>query len=319
MAEPEDHNKEEKISSALPLISSNSAHHLDFPRETPICRRSPKKVRASSDMSEEISYATPVVEFTRIVPRDEVYGTPAVSSNSLSKFYKEAMADEDSGYGSPGMLVEHAGRPCKMGLEKLDIITELKHHEPALLNKITRELSDGDIVRFSCVCQEWRNIVKFSPMAALRKKCFLLETPKPTKDVKENYPKQPFLRDTVSAATPLGEVQRLGEPQASSTPAPRLSNHDKFRQASESLLADESLTKCAKDACQSPAKLLMNGQRAQCMRCGYDFCTNCRCEFHVSSVCPAFREKNSAKKKNSIGSGKSKRSLRRLARLESYP
>ncbi|XP_038051933.1 F-box only protein 43-like [Patiria miniata] len=271
------------------------------------------KVRTAS---EELSIPA-AKKFTRIVPRDEVDGTPVLSgAKSLGLMYSRAMAEEDSGYSSPGMFAE---RPCKVGRGTMDIVTELGHHEPALLDKILAEFSDEDIVRFSGVCLEWRRIAGRRKEITSRKRHFLQQKSKPRRRVKENYPLQTSQRATVSSSTPLGEVQRLGEPQASSTPASRPSNHDRFREASESLLADESLTKCAKADCQSPANLLMNGQRGQCTRCGYDFCTNCCCEFHVNSVCPVLREKNTAKKGNGVGSGKSKRSLRRIARLESHP
>ena len=90
-------------------------------------------------------------------------------------------------------------------------------------------------------------------------------------------------------------------------------------QATESLRADEFFTKCARGFCESPAKLIMNKQRAQCTRCRYDFCTNCRRQFHGGSVCEVFKVKNSAKKPHGVSSGKSKNSLRRISRLESFP
>ena len=81
-------------------------------------------------------------------------------------------------------------------------------------------------------------------------------------------------------------------------------------QVASTLKADEKLQKCPK--CRKPAKVLPVQDRGCCTNpdCEYDFCTKCSYRFHHSKDCVPIITKKT--KTNTIGTKKSKSSLKRL-------
>ncbi|XP_072029940.1 F-box only protein 43-like [Amphiura filiformis] len=233
-------------------------------------------------------------------------------------------SENDSGYQSDisSCTIGH-----RVGMGSFDLFTELTKVEPNLVRNIVQKVGDAteDLISISQVSPEWHSTLKtVTPKEATIVDRHQREQQQEQRIHKENYPKEKTEKRCVTEAeSPLTEVQEFGTPQLTSTPRvtakPESSdgNYHKYYEAGQKLFVDESLTKCARHGCQAPAKHLLNKQKGQCTsyHCQFEFCTNCRCEFHGGKPCKVFESKSRTKKPTGIGSKKSKGNLSRLGKL----
>ncbi|NWQ75067.1 FBX43 protein, partial [Columbina picui] len=214
----------------------------------------------------------------------------------------------------------------KMGLEKLDILTELKHRN---LKHILAIVLDALTVESLCsiwkVSKSWREIIVQDKSADKRRKLYI----KHLKEAAEEY-----LLNTEDAATRLNVLNRsaLRPVQAQArTPVvqtstsyteltPRRCNsvphstsrQDEYIKVAKTLFTDEALKPCPR--CQYPAKYQLVKKWGLCSRdeCGFEFCISCLHAFHGSKECTSLSAKRNNKKDALPGSAQSKRNLKRL-------
>ncbi|NXN42729.1 FBX43 protein, partial [Rhinoptilus africanus] len=214
----------------------------------------------------------------------------------------------------------------KMGLEKLDILTELKYRN---LTHVLAIVLDALTVESLCsiwkVSKNWREIIVQDKSADKRRKLYI-------KQLKEEAGE--YLLKAEDAATRLNvlnrsalrPVQSQARTSAVQTPAsytelaPRRCSsvpHSTCRQeeyikVAKTLFTDEALKPCPR--CQYPAKYQLVKKRGLCIReaCAFEFCILCLHAFHGSKECNSLSVKCKNKKDAPPGSAQSKRNLKRL-------
>ncbi|NWU50642.1 FBX43 protein, partial [Dromas ardeola] len=214
----------------------------------------------------------------------------------------------------------------KMGLEKLDILTELKYRN---LTHVLAIVLDALTVESLCsiwkVSKNWREIIVQDKSADKRRKLYI-------KQLKEEAGE--YLLKAEDAATRLNvlnrsalrPVQAQARTSAVQTPdsytelAPRRCSsvpHSACRQeeyvkVAKTLFTDEALKPCPR--CQYPAKYQLVKKRGLCSReaCAFEFCILCLHAFHGSKECNSLSAKWKNKKDAPPGSAQSKRNLKRL-------
>ncbi|KFV50750.1 F-box only protein 43 [Tyto alba] len=213
----------------------------------------------------------------------------------------------------------------KMGLEKLDILTELKHRN---LKHVLAIVLDALTVESLCsiwkVSKSWREIIVQDKSADMRRKLYI-------KHLKEagdyflkaedaatrlNVLNRSALRPVqAQARTPVVQTPPLHTeltPRRCSSVPHSTSRQEEYIKVAKSLFTDEALKPCPR--CQYPAKYQLVKKRGLCSReaCAFEFCILCLHAFHGSKECNSL----SAKRKNKIdappGSTQSKRNLKRL-------
>uniref|UniRef100_A0A8D2NQ28 F-box only protein 43 n=1 Tax=Zosterops lateralis melanops TaxID=1220523 RepID=A0A8D2NQ28_ZOSLA len=209
----------------------------------------------------------------------------------------------------------------KMGLEKLDILTELKDRN---LKHVLAIVLDALTVESLCsiwkVSRSWREIIVQDRSADKRRNLY-------TKQLKEEY-----LLKAEDAATRLNILNRsalrLVQAQARTpilqTPHTELtprrcssvphsaSRQEEYMKVAKTLFTDEALKPCPR--CQYPAKYQLVKKRGLCSReaCAFEFCILCLHAFHGSKECNSLSAKRKNKKDAPPGSAQSKRNLKRL-------
>ncbi|XP_035402023.2 F-box only protein 43 [Cygnus atratus] len=213
----------------------------------------------------------------------------------------------------------------KMGLEKLDILTELKYRN---LKHVLAIVLDALTVESLCsiwkVSKNWREIIVQDKSADRRRKSYI-------KQLKEEAGE--YLLKAEDAATRLNVLNRsaLRPVQAQArTPVqtppshieltprrcnsvPQLtSRQEEYVKAARTLFTDEALKPCPR--CQYPAKYQLVKKRGLCSReaCAFEFCILCLHSFHGSKECNSLSAKRKNKEDAPPGSAQSKRNLKRL-------
>ncbi|NXE33788.1 FBX43 protein, partial [Ptilorrhoa leucosticta] len=214
----------------------------------------------------------------------------------------------------------------KMGLEKLDILTELKDRN---LKHVLAIVLDALTVESLCsiwkVSKSWREIIVQDRSADKRRKLY-------TKQLKEAA--REYLLKAEDAATRLNILNRsalrpvqaqartpiLQTPPSYTELTPRrcssvphsASRQEEYMKVAKTLFTDEALKPCPR--CQYPAKYQLVKKRGLCSReaCAFEFCILCLHAFHGSKECNSLSAKRKNKKDAPPGSAQSKRNLKRL-------
>ncbi|NWW15501.1 FBX43 protein, partial [Falcunculus frontatus] len=214
----------------------------------------------------------------------------------------------------------------KMGLEKLDILTELKDRN---LKHVLAIVLDALTVESLCsiwkVSKSWREIIVQDRSADKRRKLY-------TKQLKEVA--REYLLKAEDAATRLNILNRsalrpvqaqartpiLQTPPSYTELTPRrcssvphsASRQEEYMKVAKTLFTDEALKPCPR--CQYPAKYQLVKKRGLCSReaCAFEFCILCLHAFHGSKECNSLSAKRKNKRDAPPGSAQSKRNLKRL-------
>ncbi|NXO30536.1 FBX43 protein, partial [Cisticola juncidis] len=212
----------------------------------------------------------------------------------------------------------------KMGLEKLDILTELKDRN---LKHVLAIVLDALTVESLCsiwkVSKSWREIIVQDGSADERRNLY-------TKQLKEAD--REYLLKAEDAATRLNIFNRsalrpvqaqartpvLQTPHTELTPRKcssvphSASRQEEYMKVAKTLFTDEALKPCPR--CQYPAKYQLVKKRGLCSReaCAFEFCILCLHAFHGSKECNSLSAKRKNKKDAPPGSAQSKRNLKRL-------
>ncbi|XP_021242360.1 F-box only protein 43 [Numida meleagris] len=214
----------------------------------------------------------------------------------------------------------------KMGLEKLDILTELKYRN---LKHVLAIVLDASTVESLCsiwkVSKNWREIIVQDKSADRRRKLYI-------KQLKEEA--EEYLLKAEDAATRLNVINRsalrpvqaqartpvLQTPPSYTELTPRRCNsvpqstsrREEYIKVAKTLFTDEALKPCPR--CQYPAKYQLVKKWGLCSReaCAFEFCILCLHAFHGSKECNSLSAKQKNKKDAPPGSAQSKRNLKRL-------
>ncbi|KPP71897.1 F-box only protein 43-like [Scleropages formosus] len=214
----------------------------------------------------------------------------------------------------------------KMGLEKLDILAELKSRSLRhILGKILNFLSSEDLYRFGQVSKIWNEIISQDKLTYQRRRSYLKELKMalelggtiyiPDADSRLNalsrsalrsvqpQSRTPIICTSVSGNSSAKEMKKITHLD---------SKRDKFLEVAKTLFHDECLRPCPR--CQHPAKCHSVRREGVCSQedCAYQFCTACLCAYHGSKECASGSAKRRSRKEVLPGSTQSKRNLRRL-------
>uniref|UniRef100_A0A8C5SUY1 F-box only protein 43 n=1 Tax=Laticauda laticaudata TaxID=8630 RepID=A0A8C5SUY1_LATLA len=214
----------------------------------------------------------------------------------------------------------------KMGIEKLDILTELKDRD---LKHILATILDILTVESLCsmwkVSKNWREIVVHDKHANRRRKLYIKQLRVDAKGCLLNmenaagkfmvtrYALRPIQAQAKSVV--LQMHSSCNEPLTATQHSPNLQSRSKqeaYIKVAQTLFSDEALKPCPR--CQCPAKYQSLKKRGFCSRedCAFDFCVLCLCAFHGSRDCSSLSSMRQNKKDALPGSAKSKRNLKRL-------
>ncbi|KAM7382429.1 hypothetical protein PAMP_002157 [Pampus punctatissimus] len=216
----------------------------------------------------------------------------------------------------------------KMGLGKVDILTELKKRNLRhILAVIHSHLTDECIYRCGQVCKSWNEIIQQDKQARFRRRIHLSEVEAahelggsarvPDAENRLTVLKRSALKTvqaqsrTSSYCTPQSGNSTLTPLQHSALRSGS-SKREKFLEVAKTLFNDECLKPCPR--CQHPARCHSVKGEGVCSSadCGFQFCTACLCAFHGARECGS--QSFSRRKKDILlpGSAQSKRNVRRL-------
>ncbi|XP_061574177.1 F-box only protein 43 [Cololabis saira] len=258
----------------------------------------------------------------------------AGQSQSLKEELKStaALAKTPVIFGTTMPLAGLIGR--KMGLGKVDILTELKKRNLRhILAVIFSKLDSESLYRCTWVCKGWNEIIQQDKQASSRRRSHLrkveaaveLGAAVPSSDAETRVAllKRSALKTvqaqsrTSSYCTPQSANDVLTPLQHSAVRSGgsgggSSSKRDKFLEVAKTLFNDECLKACPR--CQHPARCHSVRGEGVCSRedCGFQFCTSCLCAFHGSRECGS--QSVGRRKKDDLlpGSARSKRNVRRL-------
>nr|XP_046188863.1 F-box only protein 43-like [Oncorhynchus gorbuscha]XP_046188864.1 F-box only protein 43-like [Oncorhynchus gorbuscha] len=215
----------------------------------------------------------------------------------------------------------------KMGLGKVDILTELKKKNLRhILAKILNQLSSEDVYRVGQVSRSWDEIIVQNKMSSRRRRRYLTDVKAslelgsavhvPDAETRLTLPSRSVLK-SVQAQSRTPSTSIRGTPQSgtgTSTPVQHnsASKQDLFIQVAKTLFTDECLKPCPR--CRHPARCHSVKMEAVCssVDCGFRFCTGCLCAFHGSRECASLSAKRRSRTDVLPGSARSKRNVRRL-------
>uniref|UniRef100_A0A4W6EYX4 F-box protein 43 n=1 Tax=Lates calcarifer TaxID=8187 RepID=A0A4W6EYX4_LATCA len=247
---------------------------------------------------------TPALQLVHAMCQQMSFG----QSPSLMEQLKStaALAETPLAFRTTMPLAGLIGR--KMGLGKVDILTELKKRNLRhILAVIFSHLTSDSIYRCGQVSKSWNGIIQQDKQASFRRRNHLSE---------------------VKAALELGAAVHVPDAETRLTLLKRSAlktvqthSHKTFTlfhisfspfQVAKTLFNDECLKPCPR--CQHPARCHSVKGEGVCSRadCGFQFCTSCLCAFHGSRECGS---QSVGRRKNDIllpGSAQSKRNVRRL-------
>uniref|UniRef100_A0A8C3WQM0 F-box only protein 43 n=1 Tax=Catagonus wagneri TaxID=51154 RepID=A0A8C3WQM0_9CETA len=220
----------------------------------------------------------------------------------------------------------------KMGIEKLDILTELKYRNLRhILAMVLDSLTAESLCSVWKVSRNWREIIVQDKRANQRRKFHITRLKADSegavlnvedaatrlhllnraalRSVQAQARTPGFQKEQVSTFSPWGEVLT---PVASSSVTHLNSKQEEYVKVAKTLFIDEALKPCPR--CQSPAKYQPYKKRGLCSRtaCGFDFCVLCLCAYHGSEECSRGAAKPRNRKDALPGSAQSKRNLKRL-------
>uniref|UniRef100_A0A452S5S5 F-box only protein 43 n=1 Tax=Ursus americanus TaxID=9643 RepID=A0A452S5S5_URSAM len=220
----------------------------------------------------------------------------------------------------------------KMGIEKLDILTELKYRNlKHILAMVLDSLTAESLCSVWKVSRNWREIIVQDKKANRRRKFYVSQLKADSegailnvedaatrlhllnrsalRSVQAQARIPGFQKGEVATSSPWGEVLT---PVASSSVTPLSSKQEEYVKVAKTLFIDEALKPCPR--CQSPAKYQPYKKRGLCSRpaCGFDFCVLCLCAYHGSEECSRGAAKPRNRKDALPGSAQSKRNLKRL-------
>ncbi|XP_044063079.1 F-box only protein 43 [Siniperca chuatsi] len=217
----------------------------------------------------------------------------------------------------------------KMGLGKVDILTELKKRNLRhILALILGHLTPEVIYRCGQVCKSWNEIIQQDKRASFKRRSHLSEVEAalelsgsvhvPDAETRLTLLKRSALKmvqaqsRTSSYCTPQSGNSTLTPLQHSTLHSGSRGKRDKFLEVAKTLFNDECLKPCPR--CQHPARCHSVKGEGVCSRadCGFQFCTACLCAFHGSRECGS--QSVGRRKKDILlpGSAQSKRNVRRL-------
>ncbi|XP_037392969.1 F-box only protein 43 [Pygocentrus nattereri] len=245
-------------------------------------------------------------------------------NNSLEKLLRVSTLDEPIRTTLP--LSGLIGR--KMGLGKLDILTELSkrnlHH---LLAVILKLLSPQDIYICGQVSHSWDVIILQDKKACRRRKMYEKEMKValemgsaahvPDAETRLNLACRSALSSVQAQAKTPSSLTRTPAARWPHTPLQHLTPHSstkrqEFLQVAKTLFSDECLKQCPR--CQHPARCHAVRGEGICSwsDCLFHFCTSCLCSYHGSKDCAHLSTKRRSRKDVLPGSAQSKRNVRRL-------
>ncbi|KAM6171786.1 F-box only protein 43 [Erethizon dorsatum] len=220
----------------------------------------------------------------------------------------------------------------KMGIEQLDILSELKYRNlKHILAVVLDSLTAESLYSVWNVSRNWREIVVQDKRANRRRKCYITQLKADSEGAVLNVEdaatrlhllNRSALRSVqAQARTPSSQKEQVptlspwGEvltPVASSALTHLSSKQEEYIKVAKTLFIDEALKPCPR--CQSPAKYQPYKKRGLCSRtaCGFDFCVLCLCAYHGSEECSKGTAKPRNRKDALPGSAQSKRNLKRL-------
>ncbi|KFV65530.1 F-box only protein 43 [Dryobates pubescens] len=214
----------------------------------------------------------------------------------------------------------------KMGLEKLDILTELKYRN---LKHVLAIVLDALTVESLCsiwkVSKNWREIIVQDKSANERRKLYIKHLREAAGEsflkaedaaTRLHVLNRSALRPVqAQARTPLAQMPPSHievTPRRCSSVPHSTSRREAYLKVAKTLFTDEALKPCPR--CQYPAKYQLVKKRGQCSRdvCAFEFCILCLQAFHGSKECSSLSAKQKNKKDAPPGSAQSKRNLKRL-------
>ncbi|XP_015668805.1 F-box only protein 43 [Protobothrops mucrosquamatus] len=214
----------------------------------------------------------------------------------------------------------------KMGIEKLDILTELKDRDlKHILAMILDILNVESLYSVWKVSRNWREIVVHDKHANRRRKLYIKQLRVDakgclldTENAASKFMVTRFALRPVQAQAKSVVLQMHSSCKESLTPIQRSPNfqsrskQEAYIKVAQTLFSDEALKPCPR--CQCPAKYQSLKKRGLCSRedCAFDFCVLCLCAFHGSRDCSSLSSMRQSKKEALPGSAKSKRNLKRL-------
>nr|XP_056710743.1 F-box only protein 43 [Euleptes europaea] len=214
----------------------------------------------------------------------------------------------------------------KMGLEKLDILTELRERDlKHVLGMILGAMTVEGLCSMWEVSKNWREIVVQDKHANQRRKLYIKQLRTEAKicvpdaeDAATRLMMARFALRPVQAQAKSTVLQmqsswiELLTPEGCSPLHQSASKQEAYVKVAKTLLSDEALKPCPR--CQCPAKYQPLKKRGLCSRedCAFDFCISCLCAFHGSKDCYSSSAKWQTRKDALPGSAKSKRNLKRL-------
>ncbi|KAJ8273249.1 hypothetical protein GJAV_G00099400 [Gymnothorax javanicus] len=214
----------------------------------------------------------------------------------------------------------------KMGLDKLDILSELKKRNLRhILAMILNFLSSEDIYRFGQVSCLWDEIILQDKMSNRRRRSYLKDLKMALELGGAAHVPDAETRLNLQCRSALRSVQAQSKTPIVCTPTPgnstvtsvqhtarSASKRDEFLQVAKTLFSDECLKPCPR--CQHPARCHSVKREGICTSedCCFQFCTSCLCAYHGSRECGSWSAKRRSKKEVLPGSAQSKRNLRRL-------
>uniref|UniRef100_A0A3B5AEY1 F-box protein 43 n=1 Tax=Stegastes partitus TaxID=144197 RepID=A0A3B5AEY1_9TELE len=194
----------------------------------------------------------------------------------------------------------------KMGLGKVDILTELKKRNLRhILAVILDNLNSESVYRCGQVCKSWNQIIQQDKRARLRRRNHLSEVEAALEHGGAVHVSDAETRVALLQRSALKTVQ--AQSRTSSYCTPQFGSR-----VAKTLFNDECLKPCPR--CQNPARCHSVKREGVCSRadCGFQFCTSCLCAFHSSRECGS---QSAGRRKKDIllpGSAQSKRNVRRL-------
>uniref|UniRef100_UPI0037E7B934 F-box only protein 43 n=1 Tax=Semicossyphus pulcher TaxID=241346 RepID=UPI0037E7B934 len=219
----------------------------------------------------------------------------------------------------------------KMGLGKVDILTELKKRNLwHILAVILSHLSSESIYRCGQVCKSWNEIIQQDKQSSFKRGNHLSKVEAaielggavyvPDAETRLTLIKRSALKTvqaqsrTSSFCTPQSGISTLTPLQHSALKSggSSSSKREKFLEVAKTLFNDECLKPCPR--CQHPARCHSVKGEGVCSSpdCGFQFCTACLYAFHGSKECDI--QSVGRRKKDILlpGSAQSKRNVRRL-------
>ncbi|KAL1258502.1 hypothetical protein QQF64_009079 [Cirrhinus molitorella] len=235
------------------------------------------------------------------------------------------VSEEDGPVGTSLPLSGLIGR--KMGLDKVDVISELRMRNLRhVLAVIMSLLSAADLYRFGQVSEDWNDVISEDKRAAHRRRSHIRELKIALEGDRPAHVPDADTRSALACRSVLGSVQAQARtPHAHQPCTPTQSNERhcsskrmQFLQVAKTLFSDEYLKPCPR--CQHPARCHALRGEGLCSwsDCLFRFCTACSSAFHGSKDCAHLSAKRRSKRDVLPGSAQSKRNEQSLSSDQTF-